>query len=46
MQYADELMEYCNSTGKNAHEEIRKVTKDPNIQMMIKMLMKEQENSS
>lgn len=46
MVYADELAEYCRRTGKGAHEELRKVTTDPNMQMMIKMLMKEQDEAA
>ena len=41
MEYADELMNYCQRTGTNPHTEIKKITKDPNMQMMIRMLMKE-----
>ena len=41
IEYADELMAYCKKTGSNSHSEIKKITKDPNMQMMIRMLMKE-----
>lgn len=38
----DELMDYCRSNNKDPMEEVKKVTNDPNIRVMIDMLVKEE----
>lgn len=44
IQYTDELMDYCRSENKDPMEEVKKVTSDPNIRVMIDMLIKEENN--
>jgi len=42
MEYADDLARFCLKTGVSPDDEINKVTKDPNMRMIIKMMLKEQ----
>ena len=46
IKYTDDLMDYCSSNKKNPLEEVKKVTSDPNIRVMIEMLVREEMNKS
>lgn len=39
--YADDLIDYCRAVGKDPKEEVKLVTTDPNIRVMIEMLLRE-----
>lgn len=46
IQYTDELMAYCKSSNKDPMDEVKKVTVDPCIRVMIEMLVREEMNKS
>ena len=44
-QFADELMSYCESSGRSPIVEINEITSDPNLRVMIQMLVQEKQSA-